>query len=208
MKNYPRKIFAFISYSFGAYLLSAQIFFPLFKSLPQGGTQLSSPGRLPPLREEKLISGVKGAQSDNKEAFLYLDVPKLGIENAMVKLNAPDINPQGYIGHLKGTVLPGEKGASFLYGHSVLPWFFDPQNYDTIFSTLHNLNFGDSFGIVRNKQLLTFEVVYKITLNPDEVSPFMESGYFSNQDSWVILMTCTPAGLDTKRLLVIGKLKN
>jgi len=150
-------------------------------------------------------SEVLGTVSPTNESFFKLSIPKLKVVNAKVKANTYDLDPEGFVGHLKDTALPGDPGISFLYGHSVLPWFFNAADYDTIFSTLHNLNFGDSFTIERDNQTDTFEVIYKITLKPEEVGPFMQSDYFSTNESWVILMTCTPPGLDTKRLLIIGK---
>ncbi|MFH1896066.1 MAG: sortase [bacterium] len=201
--KYFKKMAALASFITGAYLLTAQVFLPILKSMPSKGNQMVLPGNIKPLKARE--SPVLGSAATATESFFYLSIPKLSIEDAQVKANIFDLDPKGFIGHLQGTVLPGEAGISFLYGHSVLPWFFDALDYDTIFSTLHHLNFGDSFTIERGNESDTFEVIYKITLKPEEVSPFMQSEYFSKNESWVILMTCTPPGLDTKRLLIIGK---
>ena len=205
--NILKKVFAIISYSTGAYLLVVQLFFPAFRSLPRSENELITPGNLGVNREEEITPAVFGATT-RKDEYVYLTIPKLEIENARVKLDAPGTDPEDYIGHLSSTTYPGQPGISFLYGHSVLPYFFDPTDFNTIFSTLHELEFGDSFTIVDKKENLIHEVVYKITLDPKEVTPFMEGDYFSKNESFTILMTCTPPGLDTKRLLIIGKLRD
>lgn len=213
-----KKISSLFSFSAGAYLLITQIYWPFLESKQYIGDTLSDPGSLYSYRsnnilninsKEEAILGELSQSTPIKTTFDYfnLTIPKLNIENAKVHVNSIDLNPKGFIGHLSGTALPGEEGISFLYGHSVLPWFFDAANYDTIFSTIHTLDFGDTFTVNVNNKSLAYEIMYKVTLSPQQVVPFMKSDYFANSESWVILMTCTPPGLDTKRLLVIGKKK-
>ncbi|NMB70018.1 sortase [candidate division WWE3 bacterium] len=76
--------------------------------------------------------------------FFTITIPKLGIKDAQVETNSPTLNPDKSLGHYKGSGLPGQVGNSFIYGHSVLPWFYNPKNYKTIFSTLDQLETGDS----------------------------------------------------------------
>lgn len=214
-----RKLLALLSYGLGTIILTFKVAVPFFKS-QSGNNNLLEPGSLLSYRSGSILGAFTKedtfselSQSIPQSNVLdsvnfYLNIPKLKIENALVHSNSTDLNPEGFIGHLAGTSMPGQSGVSFLYGHSVLPWFFNPKDYNTIFSTLHEFSSGDSFSINIGGEELIYEVEYKIQLLPQEVLPFMRSDYFGNtKNSWVILMTCTPPGLDTKRLLVIGKLR-
>ena len=134
--------------------------------------------------------------------YFYITIPKLKIENALVKSEFDGPSPDDFIGHYKGSALPGEVGDSFIYGHSVLPWFFNPKNYKTIFSTLGNLETGDRFTIEYNQRKINYKVEDKVVLSPKEVNPL--EGWkptYLNQPT-VSLMTCWPAGTKTNRLII------
>jgi len=145
---------------------------------------------------------------NNIPEFFYITIPKLKIENAKVKTEFDGASPDDFIGHYKGSPLPGSSGDSFIYGHSVLPWFFNPKNYKTIFSTLGNLETGDKVFINYNGKELTYKIVEKVTLVPKEVKPLSNWRAEYLNESTVTLMTCWPAGTKTKRLLVRGILEN
>jgi len=141
-------------------------------------------------------------EKTNTSKNFYLSIPKLGIKNALVETNSKDLNPQTSLGHYNGSALPGERGNTFIYGHSVLPWFFNPKNYLTIFSTLDKLNVGDEFSINMNNKLLSYRVESKEILPPDKVNPLFEFKPKYLNESTVTLMTCYPAGTRAKRLLL------
>ncbi len=145
--------------------------------------------------------------SNNVPTHFYLSIPKLGIKNAVVSTNSQDLNPQSSLGHYKGSALPGQNGNTFIYGHSVLPWFYNPKNYLTIFSTLDKLNAGDEFSIYFNNEKLTYEVETKEILSPNKVNPLFEFKPKYLNESTVTLMTCYPSGTKAKRLLVEAVLK-
>jgi sortase A len=138
----------------------------------------------------------------NVPDYYYLTVPRLGIERALVDTSPPDLNPEDALGHYIGSAFPGETGNTFIYGHSVLPAFYNPKNYKTIFSTLNRLMVGDTFTIEYNNRELTYEVEEKLNLYPDDMDPL--KGYKPSylNESTVTLMTCSPAGTKIKRLLV------
>lgn len=140
--------------------------------------------------------------------FFNLSIPKLGITNAIVETNSSNLSPETSLGHYKGTALPGQTGNTFIYGHSVLPWFFNPKNYKTIFSTLDNLEPGDEFVLNYNNKELKYKVASKIALYPDQVNPLAEFKPRYLNESTVTLMTCYPAGTKTKRLLINAVLEN
>lgn len=145
---------------------------------------------------------VKEPTQNNLPQYFYLEVPKLGIKEAVVETNSTNYNPETSLGHYKGSAIPGQKGNSFIYGHSVLPWFFNPNNYKTIFSTLGDLGAGDKFYVYFNGQKLTYKVDYKELLAPSSVNPLAEFKPQYLNDSTMTLMTCWPAGTKAKRLLV------
>lgn len=134
--------------------------------------------------------------------YFQITIPKLKIEDALVKTEFDGASPDEFIGHYKGSALPGTEGDAFIYGHSVLPWFFNPKNYKTIFSTLGDLEVGDEIIINYNGKELAYSVEEKITVSPNDVNPI--SGWKPEylNESTITLMTCWPAGTKTNRLLV------
>jgi LPXTG-site transpeptidase (sortase) family protein len=145
---------------------------------------------------------------ENIPEFFYLTIPKLKIEEALVKTEFDGPSPDKFVGHYKGSSLPGSKGDSFIYGHSVLPWFFNPKNYKTIFSTLGNLEIGDKIFINYKGKELVYKVAEKATLSPKDVKPLSQWRPEYLNESTITLMTCWPAGTKTNRLLVRGILEN
>jgi LPXTG-site transpeptidase (sortase) family protein len=141
-------------------------------------------------------------KEDSIPEYFYITIPKLNITNALVKSEFDGPSPDEFLGHYKGSALPGEPGNAFIYGHSVLPWFFNPKNYKTIFSTLGNLEAGDKFSINYNGKEMIYEVKEKETLFPNDVNPLEIWRPKYLNESTVTLMTCWPAGTKTKRLLV------
>ncbi len=144
----------------------------------------------------------------NIPEFFSVSIPKLKIENALVKTDFTGASPEEFLGHYKGSALPGQKGNSFIYGHSVLPWFFNPKNYKTIFSTLGNLETGDNILITYNNKELKYVVENKVTLSPNDVDPLKNWKPDYLNDSTISLMTCWPAGTKTKRLIIEATLVN
>lgn len=139
---------------------------------------------------------------ENTPDFFYITVPKLNINNALVETNAKTLNPEEALGHYKGSALPGEIGNTFIYGHSVIPFFYNPKNYKTIFSKLNKLEPGDIIYINYNNQELTYKVEGKRDLKPKDVYPLAEIKPAYLNESTMVLMTCSPAGTKLKRLLV------
>jgi len=139
---------------------------------------------------------------ENVPDYYYITIPKLNIKEAKVETNPKNLNPDNALGHYKGTSFPGEQGNSFVYGHSVLPVFYNPRNYKTIFSTLGSLDVGDEFTVNYNNITYTYKVEGKSLLKPNEVNPLAEIKPKYLNESTMVLMTCWPAGTKSKRLLV------
>lgn len=143
----------------------------------------------------------------NVPAVFSLTVPKFKINFAKVETNSHNLSPDHILGHYAGTSLPGQPGNALIYGHSVLPVFFNPGDYKTIFAKLPELSEGDKFYIDYSGVSFTYEVVKKLVLKPEQVNVFDPNpANLSQPASTVTLLTCVPPGTKTYRLLVIGKL--
>lgn len=129
-----------------------------------------------------------------------LSIPKLGIHNAKVSIGTDDLSKS--LVHYGGSSLPGEYGNAVIFGHSVLPQFFDPKNYKTIFSTLHTLKKGDVIEIVSDGIAYTYRVFDMRVVNPDEIS-VLEQIY---NNSYLTVITCAPPGTYWKRLVVKARI--
>jgi len=134
----------------------------------------------------------------------YLQVPKLKIKNGVIETNCFNMNHEDSLGHYAGTALPGEVGNVYIYGHSVLPFFFNEKNYKTIFSTLHTLEKGDEIIVRFNGKRYTYQVYEKRIKTPDKVNPLE---IIKEGSQTLTLMTCTPPGTTLKRLMVDAILK-
>jgi len=137
----------------------------------------------------------------------FIQIPKIKVNNGLVRTNSFEMNPDTFIGHYAGTSLPGEKGNMFLYGHSVMPFLFSEKNYKTIFSNIHKLEEGDEVIVRFNNKRYIYEVMEKVILKPEQVDPLNLVSEEYKDSKTLSLMTCTPPGTSLKRLIVNAKLK-
>lgn len=129
-----------------------------------------------------------------------LSIPKLKIKEATVTLAGDDLNKS--LIHYGGTGLPGQYGTTVIFGHSVLPQFFNPNDYETIFSTLPTLKAGDD--ILVNYDGIDYRyVVYDLVVTEPNDLSVLEQHF---DDSYLTLITCVPPGTIWKRLSVKARL--
>jgi sortase A len=129
-----------------------------------------------------------------------ISIPKLRIVESLVKVGV-DLNKS--LVHYPGTPHPGKPGNAVIFGHSVLPAFFNPKNYMTIFSTLPTLKKGEQV-------LVDYDGIRYVYLveSLKEVSPNDNSILAQKyDDSYLTLVTCVPPGTLLRRLLVTAKLE-
>jgi len=102
---------------------------------------------------------------------------------------------QAAVGHLEGSSLPvgGASTHCVLSGHRGLP-------SAKLFTNLDQLEAGDCFYLRILDQVLTYQVEEVLTVLPEEISPLLVK---EGQDLCT-LVTCTPYGINTHRLLVRG----
>lgn len=140
----------------------------------------------------------------NTEEF-SINIPKINAQAPII----PDVDPwsqdtygkalQKGVAQARGTVLPGEKGTSFLFAHSSeVPWRMTRQN--TAFLRLSELESGDEIVIKRGGNEYKYTVESKQEVWPNETQYLQPSP--KNQ---LILQTCTPVGTSLKRLLVFAQ---
>lgn len=208
-------VYPVVFISLGVFFVVTQVFLPLivFKtqdtvSRPVESTVLGVASGFREFEFAELENSTGVTSQANIPDYYYLTVPKLNIKRALVDSAPPDLNPEDALGHYIGSALPGENGNTFIYGHSVLPVFYNPKNYKTIFSTLNKLEIGDEFTIEYNNKELVYRIEQKRDLKPDEVDPLggFKPAYLN--ESTVTLMTCSPAGTKIRRLLVNATLVN
>lgn len=124
-----------------------------------------------------------------------LDIPKINVELPIYH-GTDDTALSNGIGHLQGTSLPigGENTHAVLTGHRGLP-------SSKLLIRLDEMEKGDLFFIRISDETLAYKV-YKIqVVEPEDVSSLqIEAG-----KDLVTLVTCTPYGINTHRLLVTGK---
>lgn len=135
----------------------------------------------------------------------FLSVEKLGIKKAPVRLDVlvDNLRPTylsslvAGLAHLQGTVYPGEKGNSVVFGHSALPYLYNPRNFQTIFTRIDELKFGDEIVVEIGSKLLRFRVEKGGLL-----SEKADLNDLFSRKPRLTLLTCYPPGFKTQRYVV------
>jgi sortase A len=100
------------------------------------------------------------------------------------------------VGHLEGTSLPvgGEGTHSVLTGHRGLA-------SATLFTNLDKVKEGDTFTIEVLDQVLTYQVIRTRVVDPSDTASLRAAA----GEDLVTLVTCTPLGINSQRILVTGE---
>lgn len=125
----------------------------------------------------------------------YIDIPKIDVHLAIYHGTGAEVLSKG-VGHLEGSSLPvgGTGTHAVLAGHRGLP-------EARLFSDLDQIEEGDTFTLTILDETLTYEVDQIVTVLPDET----EYLNIDPSEDYVTLVTCTPYGINTHRLLIRGK---
>lgn len=124
----------------------------------------------------------------------FVQIPKINVKLPIYHTVDEDVLEKG-VGHLEGSSLPvgGESTHSVLSAHRGLP-------SATLFTDLDQLVEGDQFVIVIMDEYFAYEVDQVLVTEPNDTTPLqVEDG----QDLCTLL-TCTPYGVNTQRLMVRG----
>ena len=124
----------------------------------------------------------------------YISIPSIGVEIPIYHGTGDDILAFA-AGHMTGTSLPvgGESTHSVLSAHRGLP-------NAKLFTDLNKVNIGDYFTITVLDRVITYEVDQILTVKPENIT---EISIIDGEDHCT-LITCTPYGINTHRLLVRG----
>ena len=125
----------------------------------------------------------------------YVDIPKIDVYLPIYHGTDSETLEKG-IGHLLGSSLPvgGDSTHTVLTGHSGMA-------SQTMFTDLHQLKEGDLFYIHVLQETLAYQVISVSTVLPHET----ELLEIQRQEDLASLVTCTPVGINTHRLIIRGK---
>ena len=124
-----------------------------------------------------------------------LEIPKIQVELPIYHGTEDEVLSNG-IGHLEGTSLPigGENTHSVLTGHRGLP-------SSKLLVRLDEMKIGDLFFIHTYKEVMAYKVEEIIVVKPEDTA-WME---IKGEKDLVSLVTCTPFGINSHRLIVTGR---
>jgi len=123
-----------------------------------------------------------------------LEIPSISVKLPIYHGTEESVLQVG-IGHIKGTSLPvgGESTHSVLSGHTGLPSAY-------LLTDLDQVAIGDMFYLKILDRTLTYQVDQILVVEPDDVSALD----IVEGEDYVTLITCTPYGINSHRLLVRG----
>ncbi|MGI5828203.1 MAG: sortase [Patescibacteria group bacterium] len=148
-----------------------------------------------------------GKVSTKKSGFLpaattyTISVPKLDINDMVVEIGGSDLDK--HLIHYAGTALPGEFGNPVIFGHSVLPLFYNPKSYLAVFSKLPTLEKGDEIFVKYDGIEYKYVVDSYHEVEPDQVE-VLEQRY---DRQTMTLITCVPPGTYLRRGVILATLE-
>lgn len=148
-----------------------------------------------PLIDYKEIKNYENILNVNDEGMMgYLSIDKIRVEIPIYHGTSND-TLNSFVGHVEGTSLPigGISTHSVLSAHRGLP-------SAKLFSDLDKLEVGDTFKIIVLDEVLTYKVDKISIVKPNNSKELMNV----KDKDYVTLITCTPYGINTHRLLVRG----
>ncbi|MBR3998665.1 MAG: class C sortase [Clostridia bacterium] len=124
----------------------------------------------------------------------YISIPKIGIELPVYHGTSPEVLNIA-CGHLQGTSFPvgGENTHSLLSAHRGLP-------HARLFTDLDKMEIGDVFTFTVLDRVVTYQVDQIKVIRPDE----RDDVRIIEGEDHCTLLTCTPYGINSHRLLVRG----
>jgi len=162
-------------------------------------------------RKVELIKGDQEITTDIKKdtEIVFVDnqfglyIPKIQA-NAKVVKNIDPYDFDAYsnalisgVAHAKGSSVPSETGNVFLFAHSAVN-FYERRKYNVYFYLLGELEKDDPILVSYQGEIYKYKVLEFKVVNPSEIQYL---GTYMEQDT-LTLMTCWPAGSNTKRAIV------
>ena len=153
-------------------------------NVPQGSGQMAGSA----LDYLKMLSTPTGVMS-------RIQIPKIAVDLPVYHGTSEETLEQG-VGHLEGTSLPvgGPSTHAVLTAHRGLP-------SATLFTDLNLVEVGDTFTITTLGEVLSYRVIKTAVVAPDETETLRQV----EGADLVTLVTCTPLGVNSHRILVTGE---
>lgn len=125
----------------------------------------------------------------------HIKIPKINVDLPVYHGTSGQTLEKG-VGHLEGSALPvgGAGTHSVLTGHTGL-------NSAKLFTDLTELEIGDEFYIYVLDQILAYRIDSVLIVEPTDVDTLLSA----EGKDYVTLVTCTPYGINSHRLLARGE---
>lgn len=194
--------FVFVAAPYSRLIGKKEIDFPVDRDLI---SESRSPFPILPI-----YPGIKG-ETVSKNLDFYLTINKLGIKKARITANVfvDNLKPDYLntlltsLAHLAGTALPGQRGNSVIFGHSAIPYLYNSGDFQTIFTKLDELVFGDLIEVEAGGKLLKYQVE-----KGGLVGSKTTISDFASTKSRLTLLTCYPPGFKSGKYAVRALLIN
>ena len=164
-------------------------------------------------RQPEIVSGVDFTKANNwfpnapaqkvtpsKITHYRISIPKLKVDQAVVEIGGNDLDKS--LIHYGGTAAPGEYGNAVIFGHSILPVFYNPKDYRSIFSLLPTLEKGDEIFIDYDGIQYKYVVDKYLEVKPEDIEILEQR--FDRQA--LTLVTCVPPGTYLRRGIIYAYL--
>lgn len=186
INTYEESIEKYSSEGFAVARKEAEAFNEMLRNDPD-----SEPGLLSASLEDAYHSALNMA-GDGMMGFLSIPDLKLKIP---IYHGTEESVMQESLGHLEGTTLPigGDSTHAVISGHNGL-------TTARLFTGLSKMDIGSEFSVHVLGEELKYVVDQITTVLPDDISDVM----ITDGSDYVTLVTCTPYGINTHRLLVRG----
>lgn len=168
------------------------------QSLSGGGAAIAANERLPlaneprPETERKYLDMLRG---DAEGLMARIRIPSIKVDLPVYHGTSNAVLEHG-IGHLEGTALPvgGASTHAVVTGHRGLAT-------SDLFTNLDKVSVNDSFTVEVFGELLTYRVTETLVVKPEDT----ESLLIQPGRDIMTLVTCTPLGINSHRILVTGE---
>jgi LPXTG-site transpeptidase (sortase) family protein len=149
-----------------------------------------TPAIVPPVRQSTAQGAATPAPPPGPARRLV--IPKIGLDTPVkeVTVNLGNWQVADFVaGHHHGTAMPGQPGNMVLAGHRDIR--------GSIFLRLNELQKGDEFRVITDSASYRYVVTEVKEVAPNEISVLTPT-----IDATATLITCTPVGLATRRLIL------
>jgi sortase A len=161
-----------------------------------GGASVGAHERLPQADTSRTVSGYSGQlRLDSNGTMGRIKIPAIDVDLPIYHGTSDEVLDKG-VGHLEGTALPvGGTGT-----HAVLTAHRGLASAE-LFTRLDEVAVGDSFTVEVLGEVFVYSVIDTRVVDPDETQMLNPIA----GDDLVTLVTCTPLGINSHRILVTAE---